>query len=327
MSKPQSVTVLGTGSAGSRHCHILRQLGAEVIAISVRPERREQLSRAGFDCAQNLAEARQAGARGAVVATDTGRHLDDTRTAIRLGMHVLCEKPLATSAKDAVPLRMISEELHTFPACCLRFEPGLRAFRTRLPEIGDVHSIRIECRSYLPEWRPGRDFRKSYSARAGEGGVLLDLIHEVDYALWLFGAPSCVSGFLRNTGRLGIESAEQAYGTWSTASGATASIELDYLSRLPVRRIRAAGSRGELRYDFLARQLVLNRLERRVHSEVFPGEREDMYIEQMREFLTVLGGRPPRHLATLEDGVLALAVCDAWKRSAESRRQEKVAMP
>ena len=42
--------------------------------------------------------------------------------------------------------------------------------------------------SYLPGWRPGTDYRQSYSAqRRLGGGVLLDVIHEVDYAAWVLG--------------------------------------------------------------------------------------------------------------------------------------------
>ncbi len=38
------------------------------------------------------------------------------------------------------------------------------------------------AQSWLPDWRPDRDYRESYSARLDEGGVLRDLVHEIDYA-------------------------------------------------------------------------------------------------------------------------------------------------
>lgn len=63
---------------------------------------------------------------------------------------------------------------------------ALKAELTGLP----VYSVRSVCSSYLPEWRPNADYRTIYSAhRSQGGGVTLDLIHEWDYLVDLFGEP------------------------------------------------------------------------------------------------------------------------------------------
>ena len=120
-------------------------------------------------------------------------------------------------------------------ACALRFDSSLLLFRKHLTEIGRIRSVRIECQSFLPEWRPGTDYRNAYSARADEGGVLRDLIHEIDYAIWIFGLRprSCPLG---KPGLLGIESDEFADILWEAPSGASVSIRLDYLTRIPRRK-------------------------------------------------------------------------------------------
>ena len=205
-----AVVVLGTGSVGYRHLSVLRSLGRKCIAVPVRPDRARTLSAEGWEVAGSLDESASMGARAAVIATDTHRHVPDTQHALRLGLDVLCEKPLAEDAVAASRLPGLPEESRPrlFVAYCLRFDEGLSAFCARLGSIGKIHSVRIECRSFLPEWQPHRDYRESYSARALEGGVLRDMSHEVDYACWLFGIPGAVSGTIGNTGRLGIESEE-----------------------------------------------------------------------------------------------------------------------
>jgi predicted dehydrogenase len=320
--------VIGTGSIGYRHMQVLRSLEVPVVSISVRETRRMELEYEGWCCATSLGEAREAGAAFAVIATDTSRHVGDTEEALNSGLHVLLEKPMAACAPVAkhLPGMAAARKLGLFIGCPLRFDPGLGAVRKKMKEIGSVHEVRIECRSYLPDWRPNRDYRAAYSARADEGGVLRDLIHEIDYALWLFGIPSRVFGILRNLGRLGIQSEEMAEGSWIGPSGTNISIGLDYLSRHPRRILRAQGDSGELEYDFLVRRLRLRIVGARADETIdFPKRPNDLYVQQMSEFLTITEGGAARLITSAIDGVNALAVCDAWRRSAATGRIEQVA--
>ena len=321
-----SVAVLGTGSIGLRHLSVLRALGVKPIAVPVRQERAIALTAEGWEVAESLDEAESKGARAAVIATDTLRHVADSEHALRLGLDVLCEKPLAEDSCAASRLLDLTKGgiPKLFVAYCLRFDAGLLAFRSRLGSIGEIHSVRIECRSFLPEWRPNRDYRESYSARASEGGVLRDLSHEVDYACWIFGMPKAVSGVACNTRKLGIESEEIAEAFWVASSGAGVSISLDYLSKPPVRFVRAFGSLGNLEYDFLSRRLVLREASGTQQEERLHGNPGDMYDLQMQQFLQVVAGGDPGVLATGQNGLQVLALCDAWRKSARSGQQEKL---
>lgn len=321
-------SVIGTGSIGYRHMQVLRSLGVPVIAVPIREGRRLDLESDGWPVAGSLSEARQAGATFAVIATDTRRHVADAEEALRAGLHVLVEKPMAVSASEAKHLPRLAAErsLGLFIGCNLRFNPGLATLRQRLGEIGAVHAARIECRSYLPDWRPNRDYRESYSACADEGGVLRDLIHEIDYALWLFGVPERVCGTFQNFSRLGIQSEEAAEGQWVSSSGALVSIGLDYLSRHATRFVRAYGDKGEIAYDFSAQRLSLQKQGAQPQETIFASDSNGTYVLQIKEFLNIVSGGSPSYIASAEEGVNGLAVCDAWRRSAMTHRAEQVSL-
>jgi len=322
-----AVSVLGTGSIGSRHLRVFRDLiGADVSAIPVRPARRSELHAARFEVRSNPEEAVAAGARALVIATDTSRHVADLRSALDLGCAVLVEKPLAA---DAAGLREVARLIKAgagpvYVACDLRFDLSLLNFRQRLPEIGPVHAVRIECQSYLPDWRPDRDYRQSYSARPGEGGVLLDLIHEIDYAVWLFGAPSQVFALLQNSGRLGIESEEAADLYWETPDAAAVSIRLDYLSRTTHRTMHVYGSSGEIVWDGVAQTVTLRMKDQSPQIEHFPQERDATMRDQDTAFLRAVCGGDPGTLTTFEEGAVAVSICDAARLSSTSGRFEAV---
>jgi predicted dehydrogenase len=315
-----SVAVLGTGSIGYRHLNVLRSIGVKPIAISIRNERRLELEAEGWLCATSLASAVELGAQAVVIATDTARHVDDLEAAINHSLPILVEKPLAASATIAVKLNQLPQENKEkiVVGCPLRFDLGIVAFRDRLLEIGQVHSIQIECRSYLPDWRPGRDHREGYWARAEEGGVLRDLIHEVDYGLWLFGKPVGIFGTLKAGTTLHIESDESAQAIWIYENGLTLSIGLDYLTRKSRRSITALGHAGEMEYDFITKKLRILTCGKNIIEQSFPSYPNDNYIRQMREFLLIACGGSSTQICSLNEGLIGLKLCDAWRDSAQN---------
>ena len=324
------IAVLGTGSIGSRHLDVLNSSGEfDTIAIPLRVNRASELARQGQNTASNLAEAVEKGATLCVVATDTGRHLIDGIEALDRGLDILVEKPMAPSTLEAS--RLVHHAKKTgrtlYVGCVMRFSESLGTFREYLPQVGQLHSVRIECQSYLPEWRPQRSYLESYAARNKEGGVLLDLIHEIDYAGWIFGWPAAVQGRVRNLGRLGIVADEAAELSWESAADCLVSINLDYLSRRPRRIMRAYGSLGTVEWEGFGGTVTLM-IEGEEQKTVKSHQaRNDTFLGQVRAFVEALQGNHDSRLATAEEGAWGLAVCDAARSASVSRREIEVTYP
>ena len=321
------VAVLGTGSAGLGHLKALSTLEAvRPLAIPVRRGRVAELRSAGHDAVDEFEGARRLGARLCIIATETARHAADASLALRAGCDVLVEKPLGVVAAEAREVcRQASRVGHMVSVgCVLRFSESLNAFRASLSALGALHAVRIECQSYLPDWRPHRPYRDSYSSRAGNGGVLRDLIHEIDYAGWLYGWPQALHASVRNLGRLGIESEEGADLLWTTPAGCAVSVSLDYLSRPARRRMRASGEHGTLEWDGVEGTVTLALAHAPVRVTRFSRTGNQMFVEQARAFVNASRGCVDPRAATAEDGVRALAVCDAARRSSARACQEPV---
>ncbi len=159
-----TIGVLGTGSIGIRHLDVLAALGGvKPIAISRRQTRRAELAQAGRVVAATLDEAVRLGVTSCIVATETGRHCEDAVAALERGLDVLVEKPMAVDAAQASALAQRAQALSRklFVGCTLRFSESLGLFKQQLPQIGRLHTVRIECQSYLPQWRPGRRYQES----------------------------------------------------------------------------------------------------------------------------------------------------------------------
>lgn len=324
------VAVLGTGSIGTRHLRILASMkGVTPVAIPVRVERQVQLSLEGYQVADNLRSAAQIGSDLCIVATDTSRHVEDGISALENGLDVLMEKPLASDSIGANELNRHANKLgrRLFVGCVMRFSASLNAFYELRDRVGQPHAVQVECRSYLPDWRPDRPYRHSYSAKSGEGGVMLDLIHEIDYAGWMFGWPDATFAKIQNLSKLDIESEEKADIHWETSSGCTVSVYLDYLTRPTRRRMTVYGELGTIEWDGVE---GVTRLAIQDHpiEEIVPIQtRDQMFRSQTQAFIDASNGRSDFRLATAEEGVKALAVCDAARKSSEIKREILVEYP
>jgi predicted dehydrogenase len=95
----------------------------------------------------------------------------------------------------------------------------------------DVICASAMSSSYLPDWRPGQDYRKTYSAHKDMGGgVSIDLIHEWDYLTWLFGMPTEYHSMINKVSNLEIDSDDLAIYIGKNDK-TTFELHLDYFGR------------------------------------------------------------------------------------------------
>jgi predicted dehydrogenase len=122
----------------------------------------------------------------------TDLHESATIAALRSGKHVLVEKPMALSVESCH--RMIAEADRAgkilMVAQVLRFLPAYKSLQRAVDqgELGPIRAATFRRRCAQPGWSDWITDK----TRSG-GGAFDLLIHDVDMALRLFGAPSAVS--------------------------------------------------------------------------------------------------------------------------------------
>lgn len=318
--------VVGAGSIGRRHLRNLAARGERDLVAVRRAGDALGPELPGVRIAASVAEAAGDAAGAAIVCTPTSLHVDGALEALRAGCHVLVEKPLADGLARYDELQDAARAAGTVVgvAHCFRFHALLRGVRDALAagRIGRPLAAAVWCGQHLADWRPGRDHRETYSARRSEGGgVLLDLVHELDYADWLLGPIRAVSAEVRHSGTLGIDAEDTADLILGFESGATASCHLDYLARPPVRGGWILGDRGSIRWD-----LIGGTGERsdgmRSEPLAVPGgwEREDMYRDELAVFADAIAGRGEFPVG-LEAGARAVRIALAARESSATGRR------
>lgn len=296
--------VLGLGSIGLRHARNLLQAGQAVKGFDPAQDRKKALADLGGEPVDSP-DAVLEGVDGVVIATPPARHIDDLTRAVEAGKHVFVEKLIGHRLDGLADILGAADAggVTVFAGLNLRFHPAVKAAKSLLDEgpLGTTLWARLIAASYLPDWRPGQDYRRGYAADAASGGALFDFIHEFDLAVHLLGPARLAAAAARRTGILEIPSEDCADALLVHASGVRSAIHVDYVTRPRLRRIEIAGQGGIMELDLEACRLVLldgDGDEARAQS--FAGDSSAMYVEEMNAFIECVhdGAEPP---------------CDGWQ--------------
>ena len=316
--------IVSLGSIGARHLRNLRHLEPEAeIAVLRRPSSASQAVEHADHVIHSLQEAIAFAPLAAVIASPAPQHIPFATRLAEAGVHLLIEKPLSSDIDGCEHLiRLCRErELNLAIGYNLRFLPSLRAAREIVlsGEIGEVFSMRVEVGQYLPDWRKGVDYRQGVSARKElGGGVLLELSHEIDYSLWMFGMPATVTAIGGRSGQLECEVEDIAEIILEYNSPRRiVSMHLDMLQHRPFRRCRAVGTNGSVIWDGIADTVEVDNLQtdRAVSlPDIALADKNQMYLDELSDFLASIesGGAP---ICGGGAGLETLLVVDAIRRS------------
>jgi predicted dehydrogenase len=293
------ILVIGSGSIAHRHVANLQAMDPDASFILLRRGARRDAWSDGLgatvtgDVSAALAEHPDC----ALVCTPSALHVEALLPLIAAGLPLYVEKPVVTS-RDGIErvrgaLRAARYQAPSLAGCNLRFLPSLQRMRSLLREgsVGAVVRATFEAGQWLPDWRPQQDYRRGYSAQSAlGGGVVFDLVHELDAARWFFGGFDRVRAILGRFSGLQIDSEDCAAILLGRDHGPVVSIGLDYVSRRPVRHYEVVGTEGSLRWDLTARSL--ERVRADCVDVIDCGEHgfdvAETYRSAVREFVTAL---------------------------------------
>jgi predicted dehydrogenase len=247
------VALVGYGLAGAVfHAPLVRATpGLRLTSIVTADPSRQAQARRDFPAARILPDARilWEAPRGhdlVVIAAPNSAHAPLASAALRAGMAVVVDKPLAPTAAEARALAQLAADLGRVLTVFhnRRWDGDMLTLRQLLQRGGLGRPLRFESRfeRWRPRPRPGA-WRDQASAQAG-GGVLLDLgSHIVDQALQLFGRPAAVYAEVRAS-RPGATVDDDVFIALSQAQGVQAHLWASAIASIPGPRMLLLGDGG-----------------------------------------------------------------------------------
>lgn len=239
------------------------------------------------------------------VTNPTYFHYDTIRSVVSKAKHMFIEKPVFDECGYDLSQLPIQTENIYYVACPLRHKSIMKYVKEKILQQEEIVSCRIISSSYLPRWRKNMDYRKNYSAiKALGGGVTKDLIHEWDYAIYLFGFPQEVKCIRGKYSDLEIDSDDIAIYI-AKYEKMLMEIHLDYIGQKDERKMQLFANNKIIDIDFIENEIVEYRDNEISFRKKF--ENEDCYLKEMEYFLDCINGKE-KNFNTIQNAYNVLGI-------------------
>ena len=325
------ILIIGFGSIGKRHVNnLIRNTDSEIIICSKRKNVRF-LDHKKIKVLNSLEKCLLEKPDVVFITNETAFHIPVAIKVAKAGLDLFIEKPLSNSTNGIKALQKIvkQKKLVTQMGCNLRFHKCIIKIRQLINQkkIGKVVSIQSENGSYLPDWHPHEDYRKGYAGdRKLGGGIILTMIHDIDYLYWIFGNPHSLFSISGKFSDLKISSEDYCSGIICFKKNIFAELHLDFFQRPEFRSCKIKGKDGTIYWNSDTNQvkIFLNKKQKWQNVLTIENfERNDMYISEIRHFLKCVKDRK-KTINSIDEGIETMKIALAMKKSSKSRRMIKI---
>lgn len=187
--------LIGCGRIAPHHISAARKIGLEIVAVCDIDKEKMQLfiEKQALSCAQYLDYKEMLKKEKpdlVAIATDSGSHAEIAKTAIKMGINLIIEKPISLSLADAREIIALAKEYSVKVCACHqnRFNAAIQKARAALDggKFGKLSHGAITVR-----WSRGKVYYDQADWRGtwqGDGGTLMNqCIHGFDLLRWFFG--------------------------------------------------------------------------------------------------------------------------------------------
>jgi predicted dehydrogenase len=294
MKKHYKIAIVGLGSIGNRHlkniAHVLQERGASYSIDLVRSNRGTDNNHDIVHLINNIYytyDETPTDYDVILITNPTHLHYQAVKMFVPKTQNMFIEKPVFDDINLSIGELKLKADGIYYVACPLRYTDVLQYVKNNI-DLSKVYSARAICSSYLPDWRPGVDYRNTYSAHLNEGGgVSIDLIHEWDYIQYLFGVPEQVYNLRGKFSALEIDSDDLSIYI-AKYEKMMIEVHLDYFGRKTVRELQLITKEDTIIADITNSEI---RYLKSGEIYTFKESRNDFQRREISNFFDIIEGK------------------------------------
>ena len=250
----KKILIIGLGSAGNQHLRNLLNLDSTFnIGILRKNKNKPNISRVKFF--YQITDAQKFKPDAIIISSPASTHLHYLKKFHNLCNNFLIEKPLSNEFNEYKFLynskKLVKKNI--LIGYQLKFHPLLIFLKKILlsKKYGKINHVNINTGQYLPHWRKIHYTKSVSSKKELGGGALMELSHEIDYALWIFGVPEKIYSNFKKVSDLKIN-AEDIVDIIMDYKKYNLNVHLDFINRISKREIIILTSRGSIMANLIS---------------------------------------------------------------------------
>ena len=246
------VGVIGTGVMGKNHARVYSEIGdVELVGVSDLDEKtgKEVAERHGCEYYKNYEDLLSVeGLEAVSLCVPTSLHYDVGKNVIESGKHLLIEKPLADSVKNAEKLVKLARKAGVKLAVghIERFNPAVQELKKIIGDgkLGKITSILARRVGIFPP-------------RIKDANVIIDIaVHDIDVFRYLLGKePESIHA---SGGKALIDDREDYADILLEYNGTNGFIEVNWITPVKIRVLNVTGTKGYAQLNYITQELILH---------------------------------------------------------------------
>jgi predicted dehydrogenase len=260
------------------------------------------------------------------ICNPSSKHISFSIFLAELGSHIFLEKPLSNCTRNISKLNKIikSKNLIFYVGYQMKFHPFLIEIKSIIEKktYGKILSAKINFAEYLEFFHRYEKIQDTiYGKKEFGGGAILEISHEIDYLLWLFGKkPHKIKTSYSKVSNLPIDVEDISFSIFTFIKNhkkVLVNLNIDLLQFNSERNATFIFDNAIIRIDF--KTLIFSIFKKNGKKEIKKlkkFKRNDLFISQLKYFFECIKLKKPPLTNNLESAQATLLLALTMKSKA-----------
>jgi len=315
--KNKIVLIKGSGSIANKHIHILLKLKIKIYVLIKKESEKKKFLKNYFKKISFIKSINKNDNKKilfAIIATSTNKHLNDINYFIKKKINIFCEKPITNSLNNLNKIRndIIKNKIHFYVNYQLKQHECI-GYINKIINNNKIYYVESKVGQNLKYWRKNKIRKNSYYLDVNKGGgVIYELIHEINLINYLFGEITYIKTIKKKHNLKNAE--DQAISIFKTKKKVNGILIQDMVSENKERYIKILCQSKSIIFDLIKNKITFYNKNNIKHLKLKNNDQISLITKNIIHYMRILKDNK-FSISYFDEAVRDLKICKKMHES------------